>query len=137
MVVGHHSYITGGNSEWKHLGNPDVLDASREFMLRNTQQDGKLVFSPHYKQYKERYGIYWNIVKPNSPEFKHYLLKTADQEEIFKITVDSIPIGNDQHEFEHEIKGEQTQAGIYDGKRYRYIQQASSGEVKYPKPCKD
>lgn len=28
-VVHHHSYITGGNSEWEHFGADDVLDAER------------------------------------------------------------------------------------------------------------
>lgn len=29
MVTKHHSYITGGNSEWEHFGEPDVLAAER------------------------------------------------------------------------------------------------------------
>lgn len=29
MVVSHHTYITGGNSEWEHFGHPDILDAER------------------------------------------------------------------------------------------------------------
>ena len=29
MVIDHHTYITGGNSEWEHFGRPDVLDAER------------------------------------------------------------------------------------------------------------
>jgi len=29
IVVGHHTYITGGNSEWEHFGKPDILDAER------------------------------------------------------------------------------------------------------------
>ena len=29
MVVGNHSYITGGNSEWEHFGEPNILDAER------------------------------------------------------------------------------------------------------------
>lgn len=28
-VVEHHTYITGGNSEWEHFGRDDVLDAER------------------------------------------------------------------------------------------------------------
>lgn len=28
-VVNHHSYITGGNSEWEHFGADDILDAER------------------------------------------------------------------------------------------------------------
>lgn len=29
IVVKHHTYATGGNSEWEHFGEPDVLDAER------------------------------------------------------------------------------------------------------------
>jgi len=29
MVVFHHSYMTGGNSEWEHFGEPDPLDRDR------------------------------------------------------------------------------------------------------------
>lgn len=29
MVTEHHTYITGGNSEWEHFGKPDILDGER------------------------------------------------------------------------------------------------------------
>lgn len=29
MVVSHHTYITGGNSEWEHFGEPDILNGER------------------------------------------------------------------------------------------------------------
>lgn len=29
MVLRHHTYVTGGNSEWEHFGRDDVLDAER------------------------------------------------------------------------------------------------------------
>jgi len=29
MVINHHTYLSGGNSEWEHFGLPDVLDAER------------------------------------------------------------------------------------------------------------
>lgn len=29
IVVENHSYVTGGNSEWEHFGEPNVLDAER------------------------------------------------------------------------------------------------------------
>lgn len=29
MVIQHHSYVTGGNSEWEHFGLPDILDSER------------------------------------------------------------------------------------------------------------
>lgn len=29
IVTRHHTYITGGNSEWEHFGAPDILDGER------------------------------------------------------------------------------------------------------------
>lgn len=29
IVVENHSYVTGGNSEWEHFGEPNILDAER------------------------------------------------------------------------------------------------------------
>ncbi len=29
LVTGHHTYVTGGNSEWEHFGEDDVLDGER------------------------------------------------------------------------------------------------------------
>ena len=29
IVVENHTYITGGNSEWEHFGEPKILDAER------------------------------------------------------------------------------------------------------------
>lgn len=29
LVTGHHTYVTGGNSEWEHFGEDNVLDAER------------------------------------------------------------------------------------------------------------
>lgn len=29
MVITHHTYITGGNSEWEHFGMDDILDKER------------------------------------------------------------------------------------------------------------
>ena len=29
LVTGHHTYVTGGNSEWEHFGKDDILDGER------------------------------------------------------------------------------------------------------------
>src|SRR5690606_37419956 len=36
MVVNDHSYITGGNSENEHFGEPDILDAERSNVNNET-----------------------------------------------------------------------------------------------------
>ena len=74
-------------------------------------------------QHQERYGIYWNLVKSNSPELKQLLLESAEKDKLEEITIDSILIGNDQYELEHEIQGQQTEAGNFDNLNYRMAQE--------------
>ena len=93
------------------------------FKLKHTDEDHHLIFIPHYMQHKERYGIYWNLVKPNSPELKQLLLQKVEKDKLEEMTIDSILIGNDQYELEHEIQGEQTEAGNFDNLNYRMVQE--------------
>lgn len=63
MVVVHHSYITGGNSEWEHFGDPDILDAERSNftaetcntynMLKLTRELFMLTGDPKYTDFYE------------------------------------------------------------------------------------
>lgn len=64
------------------------------FTLKGTNQN--LVFSPHYKQHKNRYGIYFTLVDSKT-EIK--------ESEADKYTViDSLPVASDQYEFSHSLK---------------------------------
>lgn len=127
--------ITNGEIEdWLSCIDENLVktEGKLEFTLRNTEEDEYLVFTPHYRQYKERYGIYWNLVKPNSPELQKHLLQTMEKEKLERDTVDSIPIGNDQYELEHNIRGELTEVDVYNDYRFRLVQKDGwlSYEVK-------
>lgn len=89
------------------------------FNLNNTDEDERLLFTPHYKQHSERYGIYWNIVEADSQELQQHLLQTKETQRVKDATIDSLPVGNDQYELEHQIKGERTSTGDWDGYTYR------------------
>lgn len=64
MVVHHHTYITGGNSEWEHFGQPDILDGERSAcncetcntynMLKLTSLLFRLTGKKKYADYDER-----------------------------------------------------------------------------------
>ncbi|MFD1908747.1 beta-L-arabinofuranosidase domain-containing protein [Paenibacillus rhizoplanae] len=45
------------------------------FALRGTDEDQRLVFTPHYKQHNERYGIYWRLVEADSAELQKHILQ--------------------------------------------------------------
>lgn len=80
------------------------------FVLKGA--DRQLTFSPHYMQHKSRYGIY-------------FILADADTEvkenEADKYTViDSLPVGNDQYEFSHNLKSSLSGSGNHKGLIFRH-----------------
>ena len=90
-----------------------------EFALRGTDSDF-LVFAPHYKRYKERYGIYWNMVSRDSEALQNHIREAKEQARLERVRIDSIPLGNDQYELLHNIQGENTGAGTFNGLMLRH-----------------
>ena len=60
-------FITVNEEVNKWLNNIEnnlvKTDNKLEFRLRNTDEDNNLVFTPHYMQYREKYGIYWHMIE--------------------------------------------------------------------------
>ncbi len=82
---------------------------SLEFKLNGTNQE--LVFSPHYKQHTNRYGIYFRLAD--------FRTKLPENEEDKYVVIDSLPIGNDQYEFSHNLQSENSTSGSFNGLIYR------------------
>ncbi|QSF44176.1 beta-L-arabinofuranosidase domain-containing protein [Paenibacillus tianjinensis] len=99
------------------------------FVLRNTDEDNRLEFTPHYKQHNERYGIYWNLVEADSTELQEHILQGKQRQRVQEATIDSLPVGNDQYELEHKIKGENTSVATWDG--YNIRQAENNGWFSY------
>jgi uncharacterized protein len=85
------------------------------FVLKNTDEDGRLVFTPHYRQHRERYGIYWRFAESGSPSLLEHMEKVRQEQLLREATIDSVQVGNDQYELEHKIQGELTHAGSFEG----------------------
>ncbi len=77
MVTTHHTYITGGNSEWEHFGKDDILDAERTNcncetcnsynMLKLSRELFKITGDSKYMDFYE--GTYYNsILSSQNPE---------------------------------------------------------------------
>lgn len=77
MVTTHHTYITGGNSEWEHFGADDILDAERTNcncetcnsynMLKLSRELYKITGDSKYMDFYE--GTYYNsILSSQNPE---------------------------------------------------------------------
>lgn len=77
IVTGHHTYITGGNSEWEHFGKADILDAERTEcncetcntynMLKLTRELFKITGDVKYADYYENAFIN-AILSSQNPE---------------------------------------------------------------------
>ena len=77
MVISHHTYITGGNSEWEHFGADDILDKERTNcncetcnsynMLKLSRELYKITGDVKYMDFYE--GTYYNsILSSQNPE---------------------------------------------------------------------
>lgn len=90
-----------------------------EFSLKGTDS-GRLIFTPHYKRYQDRYGIYWNMVSRDSKALQNHIRETKAYARKERVQIDSIPLGNDQYELLHNIQGENTGAGTFNGLMLRH-----------------
>ncbi|WP_249897521.1 beta-L-arabinofuranosidase domain-containing protein [Paenibacillus sp. PK3_47] len=132
MLVKDFITIAGGSPESWLADFTDhyvQLDGELAFKLRGTDEDHRLVFTPHYKQHSERYGIYWRLVEADSAELQDHIMQAKLRQRIQDATIDSLPVGNDQYELEHGIQGENTSVATWDG--YNFRKAADSGWFSY------
>ena len=91
----------GTREEWLNNLNENMVktDGKLEFTMQNTDQ--ALVFTPHYRRYNERYGIYWYVSGMTEEEQQEQILadKLAGRDE--NIIIDSIEPSHDQQENGH------------------------------------
>ncbi len=97
--------------EWLENINENLVseDDTLNFTLKGT--DRNLVFSPHYMQYMNRYGIYFKLVDENTPLVK-------DKSDNYMV-IDSFPVGNEQYEFSHNLSAENSSSGNFKGFIFR------------------
>ena len=77
MVTTHHTYITGGNSEWEHFGQDDILDKERTNcncetcnsynMLKLSRELYKITGDSKYMDFYEN-AYYNSILSSQNPE---------------------------------------------------------------------
>ena len=85
-------------------------DGKLEFTLKGTDRSD-LVFVPHYKVYEHRYGIYFKLADGNTVE-------DTQEDDKYEV-IDSLPVANDQYEFSHNMKAENSSTGMHKGLNYR------------------
>ncbi len=101
----------GTIKNWLKNVNDNLVknEDSLEFTLNGTNQ--KLTFSPHYLQHENRYGIYFTLADSRTKPSENVDDKYA--------VIDSLPVGNDQYEFSHNLQCENSTSGNHKGLMFR------------------
>lgn len=112
------------SEEWLERFDEHVIQTGEElaFVLKNTDEDNHLIFTPHYKQHQERYGIYWSLLDEESAELLQHVEQAEQERRLREATIDSVQVGNDQYELEHQIQGELTHGGTWEGLNGRMVE---------------
>lgn len=91
-----------------------------EFTLKGTDaDDGVLTFTPHFQRYEDRYGIYFELVTPDSPSYQQSLLKAKEAGRAEAATVSFVIVANDQYELAANRQTVNSTVGTHNGKPYR------------------
>lgn len=89
-----------------------------EFTLTDASGE-ELVFAPHFLKNRVRYGIYFYLFEKGSRAYGEYRTEKVRKEYIMSHRAEVIPLGNDQYELAHGIRGNATEAVNESGKRGR------------------
>lgn len=100
-----------------------LIQKKGEAVFSYTNLGEEYVFTPHYKRYQERYGIYWLIYERGSKHLEDIRQTQERRRRLKRLQTDVIPVGNDQYELAHGIKGEKTDCVQVDGHPGRYCRE--------------
>ncbi len=77
---------------------------------------------PFFRIHDERYQIYWQVASRQGLEERRAKLASSEKERaaLEAATIDSVAIGEQQPEVEHDYKGDQTETGVFEGRRWRH-----------------
>lgn len=121
----------GTREEWLENLSENMVktEGKLEFTMKNT--DRELVFTPHYRRYDERYGIYWYVTGMSEEERQEQILKDKQDGREQNIIIDSIEPSHDQQENGHGYREENSTGvqGTAEMTNYREIK--SGGYVDY------
>lgn len=101
----------------------DSKDGKVQFKLKNTDSSD-LVYSPHYMQHTERYGIYMNFEEEDSKASQERILKKKENLREQEISSDSLTnFDENNSEFAKNLeKSDDSKLGSYGGRQYRDAQ---------------
>jgi hypothetical protein len=98
-----------------------VAGAPLHFRSAGIGQPEDVSLVPFYQMFRDRYTVYWKIYSPAEWETKkaEIAAAVARRAEIERRTVDSVRVGDHQSELEHNLQGDTTLGGFFDGEGWR------------------
>lgn len=105
----------------------DSEEGKVQFQLRGTDSDD-LIYTPHYRQHTERYGLYMFFEEPDSAAAQDRILANKlAQRELERSTDYLFSFDNNNYEFDKNLQtGGNSSVGTYSGRQYRHAQGSGS-----------
>ncbi len=77
---------------------------------------------PFFSLHERRYQMYWELTTPEKIKAQKEKLAAEERARAAReaATIDWVAVGEQQSEVEHEYKGEETESGIFNGRRWRH-----------------
>lgn len=103
------------------------------FGLKNVDSAAAaLTFEPYYSMYNVRYGLYMNLIEPDSAAAQAMIRKEKEQQRIDETTVDSlVSFDNNNSEAGKSYKTNLSQVGVWRGMGYRDAQANPAAFFQY------
>lgn len=113
-------FITGNKpvEEWVQA----VENLPSTFKTVNAGRPREVVLYPFYRMHNKRYSVYWDLFTPEQWTEREAAYK-AERERLQKLealTVDALQPGEMQPERDHAMQGEKTDAGEFQGRKFRH-----------------
>lgn len=92
------------------------------FQTRGTGKPQGVRFEPFYRAHHERYSVYFDVFTPQEWEVREaaYRAEEARKKELEARSVDFLAIGEMQPERDHNLQGDKTSAGDFNGRKWRH-----------------
>lgn len=108
-----------------------VANRPLTYTTRGVGRPNDITLTPFYSLHHQRYSLYWDLTTEQDWETQKATIEAAQQRErdITARTVDFIPIGTFEVERNHNLQGERTSAGSFQGRAWRHA--ADGGWFSY------
>jgi len=104
---------------------PDTSAGPLHFRIKDVIEPAEpegLPLIPFFRLHERRYQMYWELTTPEKIAARKEKLAAEERARAAReaATIDSVAVGEQQPEVEHDLKGEGMETGIHNGRRWRH-----------------